>query len=237
MKRHYIIGAGGIGCWLAPLLKKMAGEDRIIVMDGDRIEKRNFDRQLHNPEHLGWNKAEALYFQWELKDFIPRYLSKLTRPPASKEDWVWCCVDNHPARVECLDWIDAVDMHGVFGGNEYRSCQAWFYSLACAGTSSDPRVRYPELLTDKTGDPIHPNCQGEAQVAVPQLALFNYLAAGQMVHLYQCWLQSQNEISPAYLSIEHQANSARFDTFLALDYERIYPVPEPGPELQDIEME
>lgn len=212
MSTHYVIGCGGIGCWLVPLLKKMTKGDRIAVMDGDRIEERNFDRQFHAPEYLGWNKAEALYATYGLDDYVPAYLSRLNRPKAQIMDWIWCCVDNHAARIECLSWIDDLPgLNGVFGANEYDASQAFVYFFDWKDQPYDPRVRFPEMVTDRSNDPVHPNCQGPAQEAAPQLAVYNYLAAGQMMHLYWFWKNHpyiQKEIRP----VEHWVNLAIMQT-------------------------
>jgi len=52
------------------------------------------------------------------------------------------------------------------------------------GTPCDPRVYYPDILTDTTGSPIHAaGCTGEAQDETPQLVLANMWAAAHMLHL------------------------------------------------------
>jgi ThiF family len=240
MAVHYVIGCGGVGCWLVPLLKKMVPKkDQIAVMDGDRIEQKNFDRQLHSPEHLYWNKAEALSYQHDLGQFYPRYLSRVTRPPLRPIDWVWCCVDNHAGRRECLEWVDEKEAHGLFGGNEYQSSQAYLYLSDWKGRPLDPRIRYPEILTDTSNDPVHPNCQGIAQEAAPQLALFNYLAAGKMVQLYHFWLNYALTVEELYWPVEHNATFIRFDTFRVTELESnesIHFVSNPSGEIQDREV-
>ena len=240
MNVHYVIGCGGIGCWLVPLLKKMLDKTAVIsVMDGDKIEQRNFDRQFHSMENLGWNKAEALFYQYGLNHFYPRYLSRYSRPPLRIVDWVWCCVDNHPARLECLEWIDENASHGIFGGNEYESSQSFIYFSNWKDTDLDPRKRYPEILTDKRGNPDRPNCQGEAQIADPQLAVYNYLAAGGMMHLYCFWLHYSHLVSRELWAIQHEMALGRFQTFNAVSLNRsnepIHIVPLSGEQVQDSE--
>jgi len=242
MKRNYVIGCGGIGSWLVPLLQKMIPKDEVIIpMDGDRIEQRNFDRQLHLPEHFSWNKAEAISFQYMLGDFHPRYLTKMTRPILKVEDWVWCAVDNHPARRECLEWIDDCDASGVFGGNEYESGQAYIYFSNWKDTALDPRIRFPEILTDKSGDPNRPNCQGAAQEAAPQLALYNCLVASQMVQLYWFFIRDSLQVLNEYWPVEHVSSNSRLMTFQAYQFVKagpndvLYPLPDHRRSLQDIE--
>lgn len=212
MSRHYIIGCGGIGGWVVPLLLKMKPpKDEIILMDGDRIEERNFDRQFFQYEHLGWNKAEALAQTYGLgNNFLPRYLSKGTRPKLQERDWIWCCVDNHPARLECLNWADEQPCYLLIGGNEYEYQQAYIYSPQWRGRRQlDPRIRFPELLTDTTGDISRPACTGLAQKENPQLALYNFLAAGSMVHLWRFYRYHREDILQANWPLDHSTNQAR----------------------------
>lgn len=222
MSNHIIVGCGGIGGWVVPLLSKMKPkDDKLILMDGDTVEAKNFDRQMFLPEHLGWNKAEALAATYGIEDFLPRYLQKDTRPEIQEGDWVWCCADNHPARAECLAWADdlyvlSVDhdhVYVVIGGNEYEYQEAYIYMPAWKELAlADPRCVFPEILTDKTGDPAYPDCTGLAQKANPQLALFNYLAAGSMVHLWLFHTKWSDETEAENWPIGHSANRVKMQT-------------------------
>jgi hypothetical protein len=222
MSNHFIIGCGGIGSWLVPLLlRTKPKEDTLVLMDGDIVEERNFDRQLFMPEHLGWNKAEALAATFGLVNVLPRYLQKSTRPEAKHEDWIWCCVDNHPARAECLAWVDDLFTARAYvtlflGGNEYEYQEAYVYRPLWKNLETlDPRLRFPEILTDKSGDAARPSCTGLTQKENPQLALYNFLVAGSMVHLWRFqkyWLaQTDSDKWP----ISHSANHAKMQTMFA----------------------
>lgn len=225
MSNHFIIGCGGTGSWLVPLLLRMRAKgDNLILMDGDIVEEKNFDRQLFQPEYLGWNKAEALAVTFGLSDFLPRYLQKSTRPQVQNEDWIWCCVDNHPARAECLAWVDElfsldITLNLLIGGNEYEYQEAYLYFATWKDHGLlDPRIRFPELLTDKSGDPARPSCTGLAQKENPQLALYNFLVAGSMVHLWQFQKYWANQTDPENWPIGHSSNQARMQTL-------VYPAP------------
>lgn len=61
MSRYIMVGAGGIGTWLAnglaPLLEYSAPGSTMIIVDGDHFEEKNKERQLF--DGMG-NKAEVL---------------------------------------------------------------------------------------------------------------------------------------------------------------------------------
>lgn len=224
MSNHLIVGCGGIGGWVVPLLLKMKPkEDRIILMDGDTVEVKNFDRQLFQPEHIGFNKAEALASTYGISDFLPKYLQKVTRPELESGDWIWCCVDNHPARLECLNWVDELyaniqvckDVALLIGGNEYEYGEAYFYRSIWRNGELDPRVKFPEILTDKGGDPARPSCTGQAQTENPQLALFNLLAAAAMVHLWYFQMNWAAKIDVDKWPISHSMNHTKMQTFVS----------------------
>ena len=100
----------------------------------------------------------------------------------------------------------------VIGGNEYTDCEAYPYLPAWKGTSGDPRVYYPELLTDQSNDPTNPSCQGVAQANNRQLALANYLSAGMMVHLWWFITNHGHEVTRGLWPQRHWATFATFNT-------------------------
>ncbi|MCR6656608.1 MAG: ThiF family adenylyltransferase [Opitutus sp.] len=88
------------------------------------------------------------------------------------------CVDNHAARNAILQVADRIGALVVLAGNEYTEAQAFVYLPQWKGTPRDPRVRYPEIVTDQSDDPRRPqSCQGAEQRAHPQLAMANFSAA------------------------------------------------------------
>jgi hypothetical protein len=212
---HLIIGAGGTASWLVPLLKRtLPLKSEITVLDGDILEVRNLDRQLFDPTYVGWNKAEALAEIYAIK-WEPSYLEK--------ESWIltnhapfaclWCCADNHRARKLCLDLVDAGQAElAIIGGNEYHDSEAYSYLSAWKNSASDPRIYYPELLSDLSNDPTNPSCQGIAQAQNRQLALANYLSAGFMVHLYWFITNHGHEATLGAWPQRHWSNFASFNT-------------------------
>lgn len=214
---HLIVGAGGVGSWLVPLLKHtIAPSDPIRVVDGDLLEVRNLDRQFFRSEYLGWNKAEVLSEMYGT-EYDPAYLSRdhwMVKDKAQVWGTIWCCADNHAARRLVMELVDEKKAPmAIIGGNEFTDSEAYVYTADRKGGNADPRIFYPEINNDDTGDPLNPYaCQGVAQKANPQLALANYLAAGFMVHLWWFIVHHGHEVSMDNWPKLHKSNFAMFTT-------------------------
>jgi len=185
-KQIAIIGLGGVGTYLLPvLIKTLPRDSDILLVDGDKFESKNLDRQLFPSQYIGINKAEALVRAYPSANLtaIPRYIGGgLVLPPKIP---LFCCVDNHPARLHLLNLADSAH-HPVFvGANEFNSAQSYFYVSNFKGTKADPRVRFPDMLQNTQGDRHKPSCAQE-QVNNRQLAIFNQAAANYMSQLF--WL-------------------------------------------------
>jgi len=192
----YVIGCGGIGAWQAQALGRLLPEgSRLVLIDKDKIEKKNLDRQLFVKRDIGKNKAEAL-----ARHLGPR-LETQAEPEFFHEDYeleadsiVFGGVDNHPARINILKACDRSGSCCFLAGNEYWDSEAYYYQKDWSGTELDPRWYYPDLLTDTSGDPLQPSCTGEVQEADPQLATANMNAAGHSMFLYTFWRLKQPEL-------------------------------------------
>lgn len=55
-----IVGCGGTGSNLAPMLSRMMLKEKFLLIDGDSVEKRNVERQTFQEFDIGTNKARAL---------------------------------------------------------------------------------------------------------------------------------------------------------------------------------
>ena len=55
-----IIGAGAVGSFTCLTLAKMGVTD-ITIFDGDTVEEHNLPNQWYKPDHVGWNKTDALW--------------------------------------------------------------------------------------------------------------------------------------------------------------------------------
>lgn len=190
MDKHRIavIGCGGTGSYLVPVLMKAVPNGSVITLhDGDEFDEGNLDRQLFSSEDIGKNKAVALRDLYKAA-FIEAIPDFLTRAQELEEyDFVFACPDNHVARMKVLDAADKYEIPVVICGNEFNSASAMFYTASWKGTALDPRVRYPDMLTDSSGDPTSHSCTGEAAVSAPQLVIANNASAAFAVQLMYFW--------------------------------------------------
>jgi molybdopterin/thiamine biosynthesis adenylyltransferase len=180
----HLVGCGGVGSYLLPLLLKMTYPSSAIhLWDGDFLEARNLDRQLFTEVFLGNNKANALCDLYADKRVVPHALYVTPRNFEPGFDaLIFSAVDNHAARRVILDAVDKAEGSVILAANELLSSQSIFYTHYDKDTILDPRVRYPEILTDDSSDPLNPSCN-EVQQENQQIALFNALAAVHAIHL------------------------------------------------------
>ena len=94
-----VIGCGAVGSFTCLTLAKM-GVTNITVYDGDNVEEHNLPCQMFSDEHVGENKADAMYFTcWHFGGIdlkaIPHHY---TREPL--KGIVICCVDTMDTRLQ-----------------------------------------------------------------------------------------------------------------------------------------
>ena len=188
-----IIGAGGGGSWLVPAMAMLVGKDNVMVMDGDTLEHKNLNRQLFTEADIGKNKARALGEKYGC-EFVEGWYSYCCLPHHSS-DWIIGCVDNMPGRLAILNSCDEYHCKAIIGGNERTSADSYFYQPKWKDTKLDPRVYFPEILTETDGDPTRPEgCTGEAQVQTPQLVSANFAAAALQQWLYVLWAMEAHKL-------------------------------------------
>jgi hypothetical protein len=195
----HIIGAGGVGSWLTPALAMLAKPDSITVMDGDRLEEKNLNRQLFSRAQIGQHKAESLARIYGVR-FDNRWYS-FGRITHTKFDLLMVAVDNNAARMAALRSCDATGCHAIIMANERTSAEACYYQPAWQDTFRDPRVRTPEMVTDPNNDPRAAviGCTGEAQEETPQLASANFMAAALGLKLYVLWFMEMKSLDQAVI--------------------------------------
>jgi hypothetical protein len=165
----------------------LVGKRNVTLMDGDTLEMKNLNRQLFTEDQIGNNKAQALgqiYGCASVSEFF-----SAGRIELSESDWLMCVVDNHPARAAVLDSCDSVGCRAIIAANEKHSAESYYYEPGWRGTKLDPRLYYPEILSDTRGNPLAASsgCTGEAQVETPQLVSSNFMASALALHLYVVW--------------------------------------------------
>lgn len=228
-KHVYIVGAGGVTSYFLPaFIKTIARSNnppRIHIIDGDTLEERNLDRQLFSDRHVGKNKAEALVgmYRDRYRDMKgePRYFTGGYRPV--RESLIFCFVDNHPARKEVLGACDRFNCTAILAANEYTDAQAMYYDPGMREAIFDPRKRYPEILSDESNNPIHPEgCTGERAIqSTPQLPIANLTCASHALQLFWFYFRVINSLdreSKPYWPIEHSNNFSRMSTKMEKDY-------------------
>lgn len=194
---NYIIGCGGVGSWLAPALVRLVGAHNITLVDGDKLEEKNLDRQLFSAADIGKNKAEALASLLNCKGHGGWYDASTFIH--TDTDWLLCCVDNNPARSEVLRACDENGCRAIVAANETTSSEAYHYRPVWKDTENDPRVYYPEIDKDESNNPARAaiGCTGEAQLENPQLVTANFMAAALAGHLYMMWAIEARKVSNA----------------------------------------
>ena len=193
--RIFIIGAGGGGTWLIPAVKKLFPESPLAVVDGDSFEPKNMDRQLFPESMLGMNKAAAMAMLYDVQ-YKKEYYQLGTVDHIST-DLIFGCVDNHRARLAILQSCDMYGCKAIIAGNEKTSASAMYYEPSFLNSWKDPRVRYPEIATDHTGDPLarEMGCVAEIQSGTTQLVSANHLAVSLAMHLAVVWLKERSSMN------------------------------------------
>lgn len=213
---NYIIGAGGGGSWLCPSLCLLKTPDNVTVIDGDKLELKNLNRQLYIENDIGMFKAEALARRYGCEHRNAFYYTGLL--PLDPRDWLLVCVDNMPARKSALESCDHYGCRAIFAANETNSAEAYLYLPDWKDTPLDPRVYYPEINTDVRGDPRAAaiGCTGAAQEAVRQLVSSNFMSAALTQHLYVAWAIEAKKLdreARQYLPFKLVANLSKIESY------------------------
>lgn len=215
--KTYVIGAGGVGSWLAPALCMLTDPKDVVLVDGDKLEPKNLNRQLFTKADIGRNKAEALAFRYGC-GFVSAYFS-IGSIELYQDDWLMVAVDNHPARLAALRDTDMNRCRAIFGANETYSSESYYYEPSYKDSARDPRVFMPEVLTSTAGDPhaARIGCTGEAAAENPQLVTANMMAASLMSHLYSFWRFAAPKLDIDVLGVvpwRYCANQTRLENII-----------------------
>ena len=217
-KTVYIVGAGGTASYLLPVLIRMLTPefaDEVIIIDRDILEEKNVERQNFEYDDINKPKAEILAEAIEPHTKVP--VSAVTewftdQFPVHDNSFIISCTDNHPARRAVLELCDLTNSEAVICGNETFSADAYYYAPKFLDTEADPRVRYPEILTDEQDDPTRPPCNAEEVLETnPQLASANNASAMfgiQLSMLYLSYINAfdlEDDSVKEVLPIEHSS--------------------------------
>lgn len=175
-----VIGAGGVGTRFISLAYRLLD---LTVMDGDKFEPKNLDRQLVSRKYIGKNKAEAMKGMYPDIHAIPEYLEFPEQ--LEGQEFAVAVPDNHMCRVVALNAADAYGFHLILAGNEEYTANAMYYHRKYRGTSVDPRVVYPDILAG-AGREAGMACATRI-VDKPQTGLANSMAADLALALTLYW--------------------------------------------------
>jgi molybdopterin/thiamine biosynthesis adenylyltransferase len=193
-RKIYIVGVGGIGSFLLNLIDKneflFPLETEIVLIDGDKLEKKNLSRQLFSKFGVGKYKSDLLVNQYKNRYIlsIPKYIDDSF--PFDDNSIVFCCADNHGTRNNLLTACDNQNFSLIIGGNEDIDAESYIYFKEWKETLKDPRIYYKDLLVFDPQNPVLENrCQ--SSYSVNQTALANSLASNYMVFLFNLYFHER----------------------------------------------
>jgi hypothetical protein len=214
--RFKLIGLGGIGCivlqFLAMFLRSLMLPMRLVLIDGDEFEPKNWERM--DFETVG-NKAEvkaaetvellgdsAVSVTAVPNRIGPENIANLIQPG----DYVLLCVDNHETRRlvsgHCQTLSDVVLISGGNDGVDPPHEQGTYGNVQIAVRQNGKQVtvpitRYhPEIANAQGELPVEPGC-GQIVDSVPQILFTNLAVASAMLNAlfaYTCSRLSYQEV-------------------------------------------
>jgi len=217
-----VIGAGGIGGHLIePLSRYLSySEDysEITVIDGDKYEDRNKERQRFSECE---NKAEHTVSI--MKEEFPKvhfrakgeYVTEDNVITTIREnDVVLLCVDNHATRKLVSDRCSELDnVTLISGGNNYTDGDVINYIRKNGKNVTKPLTDLPEIAKPDDKNPgtltdaERLGCEQEAQTN-PQLLFMNLDIASLMLSCYYAQEQGSLNTGRVFSDIKTQARRA-----------------------------
>ncbi len=201
-----IIGAGGTGGYVIPHLYRIAYASgrgcRVIIADGDIVEKKNLIRQNFAEIDIGENKAEVMAERYSevfgieteyVPDFIESEEQLMRLLHVSKSYYsnepkampiLIGAVDNNRSRVMCNNVFNRLDdIIYIDSGNEEFAGQVVCGAKMSGRVLSKPVARiYPDILTDTEKFPSELSC-AERSVSAPQSIAANVFASTAVVSM------------------------------------------------------
>ena len=202
-----VIGAGGTGGYVIPHLYRLGyatnRDIRIVVCDGDVVERKNLIRQNFVEQDIGRNKAQVQAERYSAAfgiqctyspQFIEtdRELLRLTTPdfqarpnagvPETQKVILLGCVDNNRSRQMChrvFHWQK--DLVYIDSGNGEHTGQVVCGVRQNGKTIYEPiGSLYPDILQEEDKFPSELSC-AERAVSAPQSVTANLTAATALI--------------------------------------------------------
>jgi len=177
MRKVLIIGAGGIGSFLIPLLDKINLYD-ITVFDPDKVEEKNIPYQNFEKEDIGKLKVQVMHERYNLKSAEPFMV--LTKQQIEKYNLVICCADNLDVRrLLYRAKVNFLDLRA-----QGRNC-------ALISHLANPKM-YDTVLTGPEGSF---SCQGDSwDGSTKGVHFMQVVAAGMGAQWVQRWINGEDVI-------------------------------------------
>lgn len=233
-----VLGAGGTGGYLIPHLYRIAFSDenrdyRIIICDGDIVERKNLIRQNFIEQDIGRSKASVLAERYAGAfgiecEYIPEYieseqrLKELVRPDFTKSPWsnavetqrviLIGCVDNNKSRAICHKvFYETKDLVYIDSGNGEHTGQVVCGIRQSGRTTFKPvGTLYPDILKAEDKLPTELSC-AERAVSAPQSVTANLTAATAVTSfLYD--LLVTGDLTTRYVTFSSKIISTRAET-------------------------
>ena len=201
-RNYYVVGCGGVATYFLPSFLKTlyySAKDKskltpLTLVDGDIVEQKNIARQVFGEGDINCYKSQALAerYQDEFAELEIKYINDYVSNTWNIEDdaFIFCFCDNHVARKDVLTVADTLKAEVICAANSRIGSHAYYYNPSWKGSGLDPRVRYPEILTNETGSPIQAiGCNTEQKLSeTPQTSIANQLAASHALYLWNFWV-------------------------------------------------
>ena len=235
-----VVGCGGTGgFFIKEFARFMASNKyqvnfqiRLIMIDGDRVESSNLDRQSFMPEDVGRFKcsvfSEAIESCFSVKSYaIGQYLDtadQLHKIITSLREWPFYskdtipilvgCVDNHRARQVLHEYYYRYVDTGFYfdAANEFSNGEVVFSHKENGEMLSPPRgFFFPEVLSDDSPRRSEESC-GAINEHAPQHIATNMQAA-QILLAKICNLIMSNSFKPGIVYFDAMENQMIFNAW------------------------
>lgn len=203
-----IVGVGGTGSYVLPPLLRYLNSQKtitnILIVDGDKYDEKNIDRQEFAHSRLGLNKADVQkeIYSLKFKDLniysIPFYLGSENIDAIIEEgSVVFSCVDNHSCRNLLSKRAQQLNNCVLIsGGNEVEDGNVQIFCRQKGVNQNNPiEVRHPEIERTDDGDRSEMSCEELSHLPSGGQVIFaNLFSATLMCSLFYAFLKDKDKI-------------------------------------------
>ena len=180
-----LIGAGGTGGYLAPMLATIT--NTLIIADGDRYENKNRARQAFAKSRT--NKAKVFEQLLDKYNVVAHPQMVNGSENFGQVDIIISCVDNNKARRAVRELADSHVCPAIICGNEDWDPMAFLYQPIRA---SDERINPYEKWGLENLQEAVVQCDGEIVEEVEQTSIANFAAGGLAMTILHSMMTFQN---------------------------------------------